>query len=560
MDTHSTGTRHRWSRVAISAVACSTTMSVLLSGGAVPATPASAEEQGSAASAADFVAQISSAQGRIDELDIVIGDLRESVNRALVDLHDAQAAAEQARRGAEEALRRLNVSQQNVDTARAQLDELTRTQYRSAGTRTSLSNLGSSDAQRDVLERSAFLRQQTSEKEETLTALERARAEAANEESRSRAASQAAQRTADDAAAAEAEARSALESNQAELDEQLAAREAAVEAQESAKQELEQVRPDAAAGSDQPAEQQPPVAKEVDEETIAAVEERIAEVAPDAPTPSSEAVTTAVQTALTMSSTSEEASAAEDSATTEEAITEATPAASSEVTDQAAIIAAASALVGSFQAEHSGFDNPYGSSDSEIIAAFSQGLSSVLAPQDSSASGAESDAGSDAESSLEDEVAEVMPDVPTAEDVSDSVADALPAATDSSRVEAVIARAQSMVGTPYVWGGGDANGPTSGVNGSGQRGFDCSGLVLYAFAGAGISLPHYTGYQYQRGTQIDPSSAQRGDLLFWGANGDSHVAIYLGDGTMIEAPSAGQTVRVTQVRWSGMSPKAVRLL
>ena len=128
------------------------------------------------------------------------------------------------------------------------------------------------------------------------------------------------------------------------------------------------------------------------------------------------------------------------------------------------------------------------------------------------------------------------------------------------QVEAVIARAQSAIGTPYVWGGGDANGPTTGVNGGSVSGFDCSGLVLYAFAAAGVALPHYTGYQYQRGTQVPASEAKRGDLLFWGPNGSQHVAIYLGDGTMIEAPQSGQNVTIAPVRWSGMAPNAVRLL
>ena len=75
-----------------------------------------------------------------------------------------------------------------------------------------------------------------------------------------------------------------------------------------------------------------------------------------------------------------------------------------------------------------------------------------------------------------------------------------------------------------------------------------------------MALPHYTGYQYQRGTQVPASEAQRGDLLFWGPGGNQHVAIYLGDGTMIEAPQAGQNVTIAPVRWSGMAPNAVRLL
>ena len=91
-------------------------------------------------------------------------------------------------------------------------------------------------------------------------------------------------------------------------------------------------------------------------------------------------------------------------------------------------------------------------------------------------------------------------------------------------------------------------------------GFDCSGLVLYAFAGVGIALPHYTGYQYERGTKISPNEIQRGDLIFYGPNAEDHVAIYLGDGQMLEAPQSGSQVQVSPVRWTGMSPYAVRLI
>ena len=139
----------------------------------------------------------------------------------------------------------------------------------------------------------------------------------------------------------------------------------------------------------------------------------------------------------------------------------------------------------------------------------------------------------------------------------------------ASKIETVIARAESQLGVPYAWGGGDANGPTLGIRDGGvadsfgdfdKVGFDCSGLTLYAFAGVGIALPHYTGYQYQFGTKVSPQEMQRGDLIFYGANAEDHVAIYLGDGQMIEAPQSGSEVVVSPVRWGGMSPQVVRLL
>lgn len=138
-----------------------------------------------------------------------------------------------------------------------------------------------------------------------------------------------------------------------------------------------------------------------------------------------------------------------------------------------------------------------------------------------------------------------------------------------SGVEAVIARAESQIGTPYAWGGGNDFGPTQGVRDGGiadahgdysLAGFDCSGLVKFAFAGAGVELPHFTGYQYLRGTPVPVSDIKRGDLLFYGPDGNSHVAIYLGDGTMIEAPGSGDVVKTSPIRWSGLSTNAVRLI
>ena len=139
----------------------------------------------------------------------------------------------------------------------------------------------------------------------------------------------------------------------------------------------------------------------------------------------------------------------------------------------------------------------------------------------------------------------------------------------SAQIEAVIARAESQIGVPYAWGGGDAMGPTRGIRdgGNGDRngdfnkvGFDCSGLVLYAFAGAGISLPHYSGSQYNHGVRVPASQMKRGDLIFYGPGGSHHVAIYLGDGMMLEAPQSGQTVTKTPVRRAGMTDYVVRLI
>ncbi|MCX2929100.1 NlpC/P60 family protein [Mycobacterium sp. CVI_P3] len=127
--------------------------------------------------------------------------------------------------------------------------------------------------------------------------------------------------------------------------------------------------------------------------------------------------------------------------------------------------------------------------------------------------------------------------------------------------EYVIRRAMTQIGVPYSWGGGSASGPTRGIDsGSGTVGFDCSGLMLYAFAGVGIKLPHYSGSQYNAGRKIPAAQMRRGDLIFWGANASQHEAMYLGDGMMLEAQQTGVPVKVSPVRTSGMMPYVTRLI
>nr|WP_084458229.1 NlpC/P60 family protein [Nocardia caishijiensis] len=144
-----------------------------------------------------------------------------------------------------------------------------------------------------------------------------------------------------------------------------------------------------------------------------------------------------------------------------------------------------------------------------------------------------------------------------------------PQITGSAAIETVIDRAMSQLGVSYAWGGGDEEGPTLGIRDGGvgdshgdynKVGFDCSGLMLYAFAGIGVSLPHYSGYQYNAGTRVPVDERERGDMLFWGPGGSQHVALYLGDGTMIEAPESGDVVKISPVREGGIMPYAVRIV
>lgn len=137
----------------------------------------------------------------------------------------------------------------------------------------------------------------------------------------------------------------------------------------------------------------------------------------------------------------------------------------------------------------------------------------------------------------------------------------IPLVYGNQAIEYVIKRAQSQIGVPYSWGGGTADGPSRGIDeGAGTVGLDCSGLILYAFAGAGIKLPHYSGSQYNMGRKIPSSQMRRGDVIFYGPDGTQHVTLYLGNNQMIEAPYTGATVRVAPVRTGGMTPFVVRYI
>jgi cell wall-associated NlpC family hydrolase len=96
--------------------------------------------------------------------------------------------------------------------------------------------------------------------------------------------------------------------------------------------------------------------------------------------------------------------------------------------------------------------------------------------------------------------------------------------------------AEREVGVPYVWGG------------TTPAGFDCSGLVMWAYAQVGISLPHFSGAQYDVTIHIPLADIQPGDILFYGPGGTEHEAMYVGGGMMVEAPYTGASVHITPVR------------
>jgi cell wall-associated NlpC family hydrolase len=111
--------------------------------------------------------------------------------------------------------------------------------------------------------------------------------------------------------------------------------------------------------------------------------------------------------------------------------------------------------------------------------------------------------------------------------------------------------ALTQLGKPYQWG---AAGPDT---------YDCSGLTMVAWAQAGVSLLHYTGYQWEEGPHVSLDQLQRGDLLFYATDNSDpatihHVGIYIGNGMMVDAPFTGAFVRIDSIYQPGVPIGAVR--
>src|SRR5436190_384560 len=119
-----------------------------------------------------------------------------------------------------------------------------------------------------------------------------------------------------------------------------------------------------------------------------------------------------------------------------------------------------------------------------------------------------------------------------------------PPPTNLSGAAAAIAAANSVLGVPYVYAGAS---PSTGC--------DCSGLTMWSWAHAGVSLPHSSAAQYASLPHVDRTQLQPGDLLFF-YSPIHHVAMYLGGGSMIHAPHTGDVVSIVPVYWQYFSGAA----
>lgn len=527
---------------------------------------------------AGLAVQLSEKQQQIAELDNKMGALREAVNKALVDLHDAQATAELARQAAQQAKTELTDSQADVDEAQQKLDEVARSTYRDGGKSGAITSVSGAVSAKDSIDRQSFLRVTAQQQEETVKLLEQARTTAANNESKLRQSQQQAEQQLAAAQEAEAAAQAAIAENSAAIAQAKQERDALASEQQASQAQLDAAKLDAATLKGQRAEYEAYQQKQAEQAAAQAAasaataqkakaqqeaeQAQAAAVAAEAEATGATGndLAAARQKALLLTQNAERAKqVADDAAADADNKTQ--------LLDQAKNAAglAAVALVAAAGGNHTATANPY--------------------PTDPNAPAADTQLISQGTIDSAQRAVDTLNTVATGLNTVIGILDGTQSLTNlsgltqlaglfdlgdnNSKIERVIARAESQIGVPYAWGGGDANGPTRGIRDGGvadahgdynKIGFDCSGLVLYAFAGVGIALPHYTGYQYQRGRKININEIKRGDLIFYGPNAEYHVAIYLGNGQMIEAPESGSTVKISPVRYSGVSPYAVRLI
>ncbi|ANU33745.1 hydrolase [Corynebacterium glutamicum] len=586
---------------------------------------AQAEENVSAGDGevARLAGSLSSTDAEINRVELEMGALREEVNKSLVDLHDAQAIAEQARQDALAAKKDLDDSQAQIEAAQERLDEISRAAYRQNGTSKGLSGISGNGNSEDALDRQTYLRTSAEKQQAAVEELDRLRTENANKESVLRQARIVAEQREAEAVEKQVQTEAAIAANSEQLNvltnnrttlvaqrdeaernlaiaraqaDNLQGQRAEYEEFQQAEQARIQAEAEAQAAAeekrraDEAAAQAAAEAQEAAQQAQAAEEAQAAQAAEAAQAQATQAAETqaaetqaaetqaaetqAAQAAQAQAEANDRAAAqqraAEAQAAAEQAQREADAQAANDAQAQvlreqaltAASIAAA-ALIAASQSSHATTQNPY-PTDEDADPTDIADIQGPTQPGTGESGDSQNDS-SDNDSTGNDSTGSDSSDSDSSGNDSSEVI----SGDRSAQIETVIARAMSQLGVQYAWGGGNANGPTLGIRDGGvadsygdynKVGFDCSGLTLYAFAGVGISLPHYTGYQYQHGTKVSPSEMQRGDLIFYGPGASQHVAIYLGDGQMIEAPNSGSVVKISPVRWSGMTESVVRLI
>lgn len=119
-----------------------------------------------------------------------------------------------------------------------------------------------------------------------------------------------------------------------------------------------------------------------------------------------------------------------------------------------------------------------------------------------------------------------------------------PAAPEPTKAKRAVEIALAAVGTPYRWGGTSPG-----------TGFDCSGLLRWAYGRVGVDLPHNSYALYGEGRRVPESRMRAGDILFF--EGLGHVGLYMGRGRMVHAPQTGRHVEVVRLKTTNYGARLI---
>ncbi|MBJ7291476.1 NlpC/P60 family protein [Williamsia sp.] len=468
------------------------------------AAPSAGDSPRSPGGIADLINQIAGTDQHLADLDNTVALKRESVNRTLVDLQNArdqERLASIAMKGSQDALGKATAA---ISTAQRGFDDFVRNLYRQGSSQSSMTNYLSTSDPGAVLDRAGILDRLTKEQKASIDRLKVARNEQANRVATAAATRQQASFATKSAAARKNDALQAIQDAMAAVRTESSRRAELTAARDQAQAQLDALRGRAAAAASAAVPGQVQAAAPTQAPAAGAP-------AGQAPAAQAPAIPGRIPAAAPVNPMQNAIATAAQSA-----LRVAAEAAAKLAVDAAQQVLAS--VVASIQRPHTDLN---GTDQGSVATPGTGGSTSVT-----------------------------------------------PGVTGSAAVEIVVNRALSQLGVTYAWGGGNANGPTKGIRDGGvadsygdynKSGFDCSGLMIYAFAGIGISLPHYTGYQYTSGKQVPLSQMQRGDMIFYGPNASEHVALVLGNNQMVEAPQSGDVVKISPLRTSGAMPYVVRL-
>lgn len=455
---------------------------------------------------ASLINQIADVDQNLSDLGSAVAAKQENVNRTLVDFQNALAAQQVAAAASRSAKDSLGEVSAKVEAAQKDFDAFVRSVYRQGNNRGAMTKYVASDDPEKVLDQMSAVDQVTRQQQATIRKLQVARNQQANRVAATEATRQQTAMAAKDASARRDEAIAAVKAAQDAVRTQQTKRNELVSQRTSLASKLEKLRKSAPKSE---------VDAQASPGTVADVAGKVLDRIPAKPVEGDDLVAQAAQAAAKLAME----------------------------TGQALLAGA----IGKLQIPHSelfdllgiGGSYPFGEGQDSTYGRLQNGsLGPLLTNPESGVPGG-------------------------------GGGPSQPGLRGPAAVELVVNRMKSQLGVTYAWGGGDANGPTLGIRDGGvadsygdyrKVGFDCSGLMIYGFAGVGIDLPHYTGYQYTSGPQVPLSQMRRGDMIFYGPNASQHVALILGDGTMIEAPQSGDVVKISPVRTAGAMPYVVRLL